>query len=94
MSKNKFILVIDTLCQGTQPAWWTDDKPVLHDTLREANLELAEEIEDQIERFRDDEDAEELDIHETHIVECVVQDDGTVLDKFGTVLFDPAVGRP
>ena len=47
----KYILVIDTLCEGVRPAWWDDqDKPVVHNTLREANLELVEEIEDLIAR--------------------------------------------
>ena len=90
----KYILVIDTLCEGVRPAWWDDqDKPVVHNTLREANLELVEEIEDLIEKFRDDKGAEEMEAPESYVACCTIREDGAIVTEEGDVIYDPAVGR-
>ena len=95
MSKDAWIVMIRTACQGEIPAWWTEgpegsDIPVTYDTERGAQVEIAQLMIDRLQEFIDDEDIEDPEFEtEDFVLPCTINDDGTITGEDG-ILWDPS----
>ena len=88
-SMNRWIVVVNTMCDGTIPAYWTDDKPVTYATLREANLEVVDTIRMHLDNFVNNPGEEEINLPDDYVVPCTVLEDGTITTECEGVLWDP-----
>lgn len=79
-SPKAYALFIDTVFQGLTPSWWDENGyPVTFATEREAQLELAEKLQDQISMFQKGErDFEDAIIIEDQILEVDLREDGSI----------------
>jgi hypothetical protein len=58
--ERKFMPTIDTLCDGTVPGWWTDDRrPVMYATREEAEAEQKDHVAERVAAGMDADDDEE-----------------------------------
>lgn len=92
--ENKWIILHN--CPGPEPAWWgEDEKPVLFDTEREAQLKMMEDfhdlVGDHIQQFKDgDRDFDEIDKECDEWVEpCTLHEDGCITLETDDNFYDP-----
>ena len=83
--KPAFTILIPTLCEGTVPAWWDEHGfPVTYKTEREAQIEIATMVIEQLQQFlvreRDFEDAISCD---DYVAPADVYPDRTITLKNG-----------
>lgn len=97
--EDKFILMIDTLCQGPVVGCWSEengvDAPCLFDTEEEAYKDIADDMITVLQQFIDGERSlEDTDFGtELYVVPVKVLEDGVITTKEDNVLFDPKIGR-
>lgn len=93
---NKWIIICPTVSQGDIPGEFDEnDKPILYDTQRDAELELIdwhfERIRQQVNDFRmKSRSFDEIDWEpEDFVSACTVNDDGVITTEEHDVLYDP-----
>lgn len=90
----KYIILIDTVCQGLIPYVWTTnddgvDTPELYDTERDAQKEVASDVIEKLSQFINDE-LEVMEFgEEQKIIPCVVKSDGSIIDEHGELIWSP-----
>ena len=99
MSKNpkdldRWIILIDTLCQGRTPLNWQcqegkPDVPITYATEREAQKQVVEVIQEYLDQFMKDE-REEIDLcEECIVVPCTVSPEGIITTEVEGVVWSP-----
>lgn len=94
--EERWIVVIDTLCQGKQPFTWEcveegKSYPVTHVTKREAQEEIADVILTKLQQFLVMErEWDEVDFcEECSVEQCTVDEQGIITSADGNVLYRP-----
>jgi len=86
-SKPAFCIYIDTVVEGTIPLWRDEnDFPVIYETRREGEREIADDLMSRLKEFIDGErEFEDAMTVEEYIVEVSVFPDGSITDEDGNV---------
>lgn len=92
--QNRWIILVDTVCDGWVPYEWKcekgkPDSPVTYATEREAEKEVAEVIIEYLRDFIEDE-REEMDLCEDcSVVPCTVSPEGIITTEGEDVIWSP-----
>lgn len=94
MSQTKWIILQEA--PDVQPAWFgDDDKPVVHDTEKDAVVEMLSEyivmLESQLEDVKNDQrQCDEIDLQCPDFVSsCTIDDDGVISTETDGVIYNP-----
>lgn len=93
LSQKKWIVLIDTLVDGTQPAYHDiDGNPCTHDSLEDAQKEMLSDwldtLSDQVDEFKKGlRDFDEVDEQcDMWVEECQLSENGSVILEDGRIL--------
>lgn len=80
----RYAVFVDSVVDGTVPAVWEGDRPVVFATEREAQREIADNVLTRVQEFLDGErDFEDALTVEEYVAEVRVLPDGSILDASG-----------